>query len=162
LSNGNGFSPFATNLFMSKLEWEVKNQPWFPRFWARYVDDVIAIVKRDKIEETVESLNNSSPTIRFTIEREDERKLPFLDLMLEVNEGEIEFDIYRKPQFVQRFIPNTSHYPVQHKMAAFETMIFRMFNRCLRNNRAETRNSQLPQNHQCRRRKFVFLAPENP
>jgi hypothetical protein len=89
---------------------------------------VIAIVKRDKIEETVESLNNLSPTIRFTIEREVERKLPFLDLMLEVNGGKIEFDIYQRPQFVQRFIPNTSHHPVQHKMAAFETMIFRMFN----------------------------------
>jgi hypothetical protein len=95
LSIGNGFSPFAANLFMSKLEWEVKNQPWFPRFWARYVDDVIAIVKRDKIEEMMESLNNLSPTIRFTIEREVDRKLPFLDLMLEVKGGEIEMMIFR-------------------------------------------------------------------
>jgi hypothetical protein len=81
LSIGNGFSPFAANLFMSKLEWEVKN--------------VIAIVKRDKIEEMMESLNNLSPTIRFTIEREVDRKLPFLDLMLEVKGGEIEMMIFR-------------------------------------------------------------------
>lgn len=94
----------------------------------RYVDDVLAVVKREKIEDTLSELNKLAPTIKFTMEREKERKLPFLDLLLEVKEKEVHFNIYRKPQQVQRYIPSCSNHPQIHKMAAFDSMIFRMFN----------------------------------
>jgi hypothetical protein len=51
-----------------------------------------------------------------------------LDLMLEVEGEKITFDIYRKPQHVQRYIPSHSRHPNMHKMAAFDSMIFRLCN----------------------------------
>jgi hypothetical protein len=128
LSIGNGFSPFAADVFMCNLEMKASKESWFPKFWARYVDDVIAVVKNSEVENVVKELNTRSPTIKFTCEREKERKIPFLDIMLSVNGEKISFDIYRKPQHVQRYIPSHSNHPMIHKMAAFDTMIHRLCN----------------------------------
>jgi Reverse transcriptase (RNA-dependent DNA polymerase) len=128
LSIGNGYSSFAANVFMCELETEASREKWFPRFWARYVDDVIAVVKKSQVEKTLEELNKRSPTIKFTIEREKNGKIPFLDLMIEVIGENLSFDIYRKPQHVQRYIPNDSNHPLIHKMSAFDSMINRLFN----------------------------------
>jgi hypothetical protein len=128
LSIGNGFSPFAANVFMSDLESEASKQNWFPRYWARYVDDIIAIVKKEEVDEVLKKLNRMSPAIKFTQERQQNKKLPFLDVLIEVQGNKLSFDVYRKPQHVQRYIPSKSNHPNVHKLAAFESMIFRMFN----------------------------------
>jgi hypothetical protein len=54
--------------------------------------------------------------------------LDLLDLMMERINGKVVFDIYRKPQHVQRYIPSDSNHPPMHKMAAFDTMIHRLCN----------------------------------
>lgn len=41
-------------LTVGDLERKISCDPKFPRFWRRYVDDVSAIVKRDKVKETLE------------------------------------------------------------------------------------------------------------
>jgi hypothetical protein len=38
------------------------------------------------------------------------------------------FKIFRKPTNTQRFIVNESHHSTQHKMAAFNSMMFRAVN----------------------------------
>jgi len=53
-------------------------------------------------------------------------KLPFLDMLICRENGSLSFDIYRKPTNVNRFIDNSSFHPVQHKIAAFNSMIHRM------------------------------------
>jgi hypothetical protein len=40
-----------------------------PRFYRRYVDDVIAIVEKGKAEETLKLLNSMHENIEFTVER---------------------------------------------------------------------------------------------
>jgi hypothetical protein len=128
LSMGNGLSPFAANIFMSDLEMRAHRESWFPRAWFRYVDDVWAIVKKEKVEITVRELNKLSPSIKFTYEREVQGKIPFLDLWIINEGGKIKFDIYRKAQSVQRYIPADSNHPFEHKMAAFNSMTFRLCN----------------------------------
>jgi hypothetical protein len=51
--------------------------------WKRYVDDCIAIVPTDKINEILQYINSINDSIQFTHEIENDNKLAFLDIMIE-------------------------------------------------------------------------------
>jgi hypothetical protein len=57
---------------------------------------------------------------------EKDGKLPFFYIEVGRNDNMgFLFKIYRKPTNTQRFIINESHHTVQHKMAAFNSMLYR-------------------------------------
>jgi hypothetical protein len=121
VSIGNSASPMLSDFFMNHFEREIEKEVWFPRFWVRYVDGILAIVKRNMADEILRKLNEKYPTIQFTKEKQN-GKIPFLDLKISRKENkEVEFEIYRKPIGADSF-----HHP-SHKHAAFHSMIFRMF-----------------------------------
>jgi len=140
---GNNLSSIITEVFLGRLEIEAKDKAWFPRVWMRYVDDVLAVVERDKIDCVLSGLNNIHPSLKFTSEMESDNSLPFLDLRL-IREGpKITIDIYRKPTDAPLCIPKLSHHHFSHKIAAFESYMFRMWN--------------LPLNEERRQKEFHYL-----
>lgn len=125
---GNSLSPILSEVFMGSLEKSMKNKPWFPKLWARYIDDIVVKIKRNALQQLMVELNNMHPSIKFTFEEESSGQLPFLDLKL-IREGDgIELDIYRKPTDAPLCIPADSHHAWPHKLAAFESAFFRMWN----------------------------------
>ena len=65
--------------------------------YLRYVDDVIAILpRRCNVDNILAQLNGVCPNIQFTVEKEENDRLPFLDTMLHRVEGRIEYSVYRK------------------------------------------------------------------
>ena len=56
-----------------------------PKLWLRYVDDVFAIwPHRDHLLKTFhQHLNRQNSSIQFTMERESEGRIAFLDIQLE-------------------------------------------------------------------------------
>jgi len=97
-----------------------------PRFWRRYVDDVCAIVRKDQVQNVLQVLNSRYESIKFTCEIEKDGKLPFLDLELQRERNKIEIGTYHKPTSTIRTITSDSHCPIQHKMAAYHSMIHRL------------------------------------
>ncbi len=65
--------------------------------------------------------------IEFTVEREQQGKLAFLDILIIRNGKNFEFEIYRKPTDAQLCIPFDSHTPMSYKLAAFESLFHRLF-----------------------------------
>lgn len=126
---GKSLSPFLCNLYTNRLEDELQKNDLFPRIWHRYVDDIVAVVDCERVEEVLQLINGVCPHIQFTVEREESGRLPFLDLVLERNDrGGISFDIYRKPTSTDRYITVESHHYQSHKLAAFNSMVYRMCN----------------------------------
>jgi hypothetical protein len=134
---GCSLSPWLAEIFLTNLENKFMQQPWAPRLYYRYVDDCIAIIKKGHADDILHQLNNLHPNIKFTCEREKERKLPFLDLMLTINNNTFKFDIYRKETDTMQAIPADSFHPTIYKRAAFESMIHRMLNVPLDNDALE-------------------------
>lgn len=125
---GNPLSCFVADTLMGALENLLTKNSLLPNTWIRYVDDVFAVVKRSEIENLKNAVNNGHPyeTIKFTSEEEIDGKLPFLDLMLTRRNQKIEIGIYRKPTHTQRFITRDSYCPRSTKIAAFNSMVYRM------------------------------------
>lgn len=123
---GNPISPFAAELVMAELELNLKEQGLLPRVWWRYVDDVFAIVKRSDINKTVDILNNQIDSIKFTYEEEENNQIAFLDLIIKRVEDKVGFAVHHKPTSTMRMITSDSFCPIQHKQAAFHSMIHRL------------------------------------
>lgn len=139
LAMGLSLSPFLAEIFMGNLEEELSKLNIFPKVWDRYVDDVYAEMKKTHIRQFLRALNSFHPNIKFTMEEENGGRLPFLDVLAVRNENdEIEFDVYRKPTTTERYITADSQHPLEHKLAAFHSMIHRLVNLPLSDERFDT------------------------
>jgi hypothetical protein len=124
---GNGLSSMLTEAFLGNLELRMEEKEWFPRIWFRYVDDVFAIINKGELGKTLEELNKCHINIKFTSEEESNGQLPFLDMLVIRKDNHLEFDIFRKPTDMPLCIPADSHHPMIHKLAAFESALYRMW-----------------------------------
>ncbi|XP_037919601.1 uncharacterized protein LOC119656955 [Hermetia illucens] len=123
VSMGNPMSPLVTAMFMAYVETIIEEKGIMPRIWFRYVDDIFAIVEKDRVDNTLTEINRIHPKIQFTIEKEEHGSLPFLDLREINNSGKLEFEIYRKPTATQRTTPATSAHTATQKTAAYNSMV---------------------------------------
>ncbi|XP_055589434.1 uncharacterized protein LOC129758695 [Uranotaenia lowii] len=130
LSMGSKLSPLLAEVFMSDLEADLeKRERLFPRVWWRYVDDILASVKERYLTQTLDLLNSRHSSIKFTVEKEIDGKLPFLDLLISRKEdNSIKFGIYRKPTSTDRYITADSNHFGAQKQAAFHSMAHRLYN----------------------------------
>ena len=63
-------------------------------------------------------VNNLVPNLKFTLEKEQNKRINFLDITISTNQDGLSFKIYRKPTATDIIIPNDSCLPREHKTAA--------------------------------------------
>ena len=94
---GSPLGSLIANIFMCELENDM-----IPKMtekldsWTRYVDDTFAFVKPTEIDNIHRQLNGYHPQIQFTYETESDKKIPFLDVMIERKDSVLETSVYRK------------------------------------------------------------------
>ena len=97
-----------------------------PRFWRRYVDDTCTALPSNLVDSFHDHLNSIDPCIQFTIERESNGQLPFLDILLNREEdGSISTSVYRKATHTDQYLSFHSHHPAAHKRAVVRTLMCR-------------------------------------
>jgi len=101
-----------------------------PKFWARYVDDTFAILKRSEVNTLHETLNQIFTDIQFTIEEEHEGKLAFLDVLIDRIDGRLETRVFRKKTDTNRLLHYTSNHPVSHKRSCVRSLFGRISTHC--------------------------------
>ena len=95
---GSPVSAVIANLLMEDVEQRaLTSSPVKPLFWKRYVDDIISAVSKNEVENLLYHLNSVEPSIQFTVEREKDRRLSFLDLnVYRTDHGNLETGVHRK------------------------------------------------------------------
>jgi hypothetical protein len=96
--------------------------------YHRYVDDILIIYNTHttNINDILNKFNNIHPKIKFTIEKEENDKINFLDLSISRIGNRIELAIYRKPTTTDLIIPNDSCHPSEHKKNAINYLLNRI------------------------------------
>ena len=105
---GGSLGPIAANLsWLVSRRWPLKMVCFtFPRLWLRYVDGVLAFWSEpaSSFGPFLSFLNGLRLTIRFSMEYEKEKKLPFLDVLIERSD-------YMKPTHTDQYIHRESSHP---------------------------------------------------
>lgn len=145
---GCSLSSFVAEIFMCNFEMSLANHPQFPRVYTRYIDDIFAVqnkrvfdVVRKLFEDKMDEYKRGA--IKFTIERQKDGKLAFLNTMCEIVDGKIEIDVYRKPTNTMRLITSDSYHDQKHKVAAYHSMAHFMVNLPLTEERAERERNKI-------------------
>lgn len=81
--------------------------------------------------------------IRFTIERQQNNELPFLNTLVTSVNGTLEVDVYRKPTSTKRLIPSDSYHDIKHKLAAYHSMSHFMFSLPLSENKIQSETQKI-------------------
>ncbi len=106
-------SPIVANLFMEHIEEKaITSSPFKPHLWTRYVDDTSIIWLHGLVllQRFHEHLNQQCPSIQFTMETEDDGKIPFLDVLITRNGNQLSTLVYGKPTHTDSYLPSHSHH----------------------------------------------------
>ena len=87
------------DLFMEAFEEQtLATAPEPPRIWKRYVNDTFIVMKQQNAYNFLSHLNQQHPSIRFTMETENNNKIAFLDtLVTREPDGKLLTSVYRNP-----------------------------------------------------------------
>ena len=116
---GSPLSPVIANIFMEDFEQTaITTADLSPKLWLRYVDDTFVLWQHgeEHLDEFLKHLNGLHHRIQFTMEKEDNQKIPFLDVLVERRENKLHTDIYRKPTHTNNYLNYRSNHHPKVKM----------------------------------------------
>ena len=103
MAMGSPLGPIFANIFMSFLEESFLDDcplEFRPLFYKRFVDDTFALFyDRRSATQFLEYINGIHPNIKFTIEHEENNKLPFLDVLITRENNCFSTSVFRKSTF---------------------------------------------------------------
>ena len=126
---GSPVSSVVANMFMEHFEERAISTAGLmkPRVWRRYVDDVFSILKRVDVGDFLRHLNQLDEQIEFTVEREQDGCLPFLDVAVErVDKGSLRTSVFRKATHTDRVLSFHSNHADNAKAAVVHALMGRI------------------------------------
>ena len=95
-----------------------------PPFWKQYVDDKFTALPEDQVDRFLDHLNTVEPSIKFTMEKESNGSLSFLDtLVTHHDDGSLSTSVYRKKTHTDHYLDFISHHPLAHNVAVARTLM---------------------------------------
>ncbi|XP_071454132.1 uncharacterized protein [Hetaerina americana] len=126
---GSPLSPAIANFFMEDFEEKaLRTAKLRPRYFFRYVDDTFIVWPHGPaaLNEFLEHMNSAHPNIRFTMEKEDNGQLPFLDILIKKREDRtLSHSVYRKPTHTDLYLNGESHHHPSQKRSVLSTLLHR-------------------------------------
>ena len=110
VSMGSRLGSLLANVFMTELEKDIIQKlidKKFIKFYIRYVDDTLLLVKDDDIDPILKELNSYNKNIKFTVDRFINEDTHFLNIKIHQNNT----DIYYKDTHTGQYINYRSQTP---------------------------------------------------
>ena len=121
---GSPLSSFLAEAVMQDLERQALLNDTDVKLWNRFVDDVLSIIKTQHIKTLFDTINNITNGIKFKMEKEKDRQIAFLDVLLtRTDNGTIETQVYRKETHTDQILNYNSNHPTQHKISCLRTLL---------------------------------------
>ena len=125
---GSPLCALMANIFMCRLEEQLKLRSNLPSYYRRYVDDTLTTMKGEvSAYSFLHVLNDLHPSISFTMELSTENTLPFLGMVLREDGQSITTSVYVKPTNTGLLLHYNSHVDNRCKKSFIFTMLDRAF-----------------------------------
>ena len=131
---GSRLGPTLANTFLVHFEknW-LRNCPsdFKPHYYRRYVGDIFVLFTSPKhLEAFLNFLNGRHTNLSFTIEREKQNRMSFLDIAIILEDKTFTTSVYRKPTFSGVYTHFDSFLPSACKFGNVYTLAYRCFRIC--------------------------------
>lgn len=131
VSMGSPLGPTFASYYMCELEnralQTVQNRP---KVYCRYVDDCfLAIESFDQLV-TLKNYFEENSVLHFTYEMEVNKRLPFLDVLLNRSPNGVDTNVFRKTTNSEECINYKSICPAKYKLAVIKTLLHRAYAVC--------------------------------
>ena len=130
MAMGSPLSPVMANIYMEHFEQEaLETAPLKPSLWLRYVDDTFVLWQhQEDATSLLDHLNSIESDIQFTMEKEKDQILPFLDVKVEKTEHGFSTGVYHKPTSTGRYLNFESNHPDSIKRGIVKCLQHRVKN----------------------------------
>ena len=100
-------------------------------FHRRYVDDIFVLFSSlDQAKNFKKYLSSKHPNINFSLEKENDGRLSFLDINIFREKGKFVTNVYWKKNFSGVYTNFNSFIPETYKTGLIASLLFRCFNWC--------------------------------
>ena len=120
--------PTFANWFLGDIEQNIFKtaQPFYPKTYLRYVDDVFAVFKNNSdVELFLDLLNSQHGQLQFTMEKAKGDSLPFLDVEIKLSDLGLDTQVYRKKTDTGTILHYDSVAPQSWKTGLFKCLTHR-------------------------------------
>ena len=100
------------------------------KLYHRYVDDILMSISVNTIDQKLALINNLHKSLGFTIERESEGKIPFLDMLIINQEGILSSTWYSKDSATGLMMNYHALAPVKYKKSIVSGLVYRIYRSC--------------------------------
>ena len=128
---GSPLAPVLANIFMGfhESKWLNEYNLNRPKFYLRYVDDILAAF--DNEQDSINFLNNKYPNIKFTVEKQINHSIAFLDVFISgINNQNLTLQTYHKSIYTGLLLNFKSFKSLSYKISLIKCLIERLFKIC--------------------------------
>ena len=127
LAMGSPPAPHLANGWMSKFDPIIQGSA---QLFTRYMDDILREIKQVEIDSKLAEINNLHPNLSFTIEKENEGTLPFLDMQLIHKDSQVSSTWYSKPTDTGLILNFHALAPKRYKHSVVSGFVHRIHRAC--------------------------------
>ena len=131
---GSPLVPVLANIFMGfyKFKWQNEYNLNKPKFYLRYVDDILAAFDKEQDSlNFLNFLNKRHPNIKFTIEKQINHSIAFLDVFISgIHDQNLTLQTYHKSTYTGLLLNFKSFKLFSYKISLIKCLIDRSFKIC--------------------------------
>ena len=127
LAMGSPPAPHLANGWMSQYDETIKGTS---KVYTRYMDDILCDIDKDAIDAKLTSINSLHPFLKFTIERQENGEIPFLDMKIINTEGKLSSTWYSKPSNTGLMMNFHALAPKRYKRSVVSGYVHRIYRAC--------------------------------
>ena len=130
---GSLLAPVLANIFMGfhESKWLNEYNLNKPKFYLRYVDDILAAFGNEQDSFFLHFLNNRHPNIKFTTEKQINNSIAFRDVFIScINNQNLTLQTYHKSTYTGLLLNFQSFQSFSYKISLTKFLIDRSFKIC--------------------------------
>ena len=127
LSMGGKPAPPLANIWLAKFEPDIRDNA---KLFERYMDDIIREIKVQEIQAKLEAINQLHPMLKFTMEREEDGKIPFLDMEIIHKDNHLSSTWYVKQTDTGLIMNYHALAPRRYKKSVVQSFVHRIYRCC--------------------------------